>query len=111
MRRKRLLVIAAACAAALAVAGAGIAKAVSGSDETVSGPAATKAAAAAVKAAGGGTAEEIEYQDGDSAGLYEVEVRRADGSQIEVHLNGQFEPVDTATDDDSGADSEGGADD
>jgi hypothetical protein len=35
-----------------------------------------KAARAAVEAAGGGRALEVEYQDGDSAGVYEVEVRR-----------------------------------
>jgi uncharacterized membrane protein YkoI len=107
MKQKRVLVVAAVCVAALAVAGAGIAKAVSGSDENVTGPAATKAGAAAVKAAGGGTAREVEYQDGDGAGVYEVEVRRPDGSQIEVQLNGRFQPVGTVADDDSGSESEG----
>jgi hypothetical protein len=87
----------------LAVGGAGIAKAVSGSDsETVKGPAATKAATAAVQAVGGGRALEVEYQDGDAPGVYEVEVRRADGSHVEVHLNGQFESVGTQADDDAG---------
>ena len=110
MKRKRVLVVAAVCIAALAVAGAGIAKAVSGPDESVTGPAAAKAAAAAVKAAGGGSAREVEYQDGDGAGVYEVEVRGPDGSQIEVHLNGQFQPVGTVADDDSGSESEGAND-
>jgi uncharacterized membrane protein YkoI len=103
MKRKRTLVVAGVAAAVLAVGGAGIAKAVSGSDsETVKGPAATKAAKAAVQAVGGGRALEVEYQDGDAPGVYEVEVRRADGSHVEVHLNGQFESVGTQADDDAG---------
>ncbi len=111
MRRRRALVVAAVAAVVLAIgAGAGIARTVGGKDEHVTGPAAGKAAAAAVKAAGGGNAVEVEYQDGDGAGVYEVEVRRPDGSQIEVHLNGQFHAVGTAADDDSGSESEGGDD-
>jgi uncharacterized membrane protein YkoI len=103
MKRKRTLVVACVAAAALAVGGAGIARAVSGSNsETVKGPAAEKAAHAAVEAMGGGQALEVEYQDGDSPGVYEVEVRRADGSHVEVHLNGQFESVGTGADDDAG---------
>ena len=107
MRRTRTLVVAAVAAVVLAIgAGAGIARTVGGSDEHVTGPAAGKAAAAAVKAAGGGKAVEVEYQDGDGAGVYEVEVRRPDGSRLEVHLNGQFQAVGTAADDDSGSESE-----
>ena len=44
---------------------------------------------------------EIERQDGDGAGFYEVEVRREDGSQVEIHLDAQFQPVGSAADDDS----------
>ena len=71
----------------------------------LAGPAAAKAAAVALEAAGGGTVLEVERQDGDGAGVYEVEVRRADGSQVEIHLSAQFEPVGTAADDDSGSES------
>jgi hypothetical protein len=103
MKRKRTLVVAGVAAAVLAVGGAGIARAVSGSDsETVRGPSAQKAARAAVQAVGGGQVLEVEYQDGDAPGVYEVEVRRTDGSHVEVHLNGQFESVGTQADDDSG---------
>jgi hypothetical protein len=103
MKRKRTLIVVAVAAAVVAVGGAGIAKAVSGSDsEKVGGPAAQKAARAAVQAVGRGEALEVEYQDGDAPGLYEVEVRRADGSHVEVHLNGQFESVGTQADDDGG---------
>jgi Peptidase propeptide and YPEB domain len=103
MDRKHILVVAGVAAGALAVGGAGMAKAVSGSNsEIVNGPAAENAVRAAVEAVGGGQALEVEYQDGDSPGVYEVEVRRADGSHVEVHLNGQFKLVGTQADDDAG---------
>ena len=93
--------------AVLAAAGAGIAKAVGvGDDEQVTGPAAGQAKAAALKAAGGGTVLEVERQDGDGAGVYEVEVRRTDGKQVEIHLNAAFEPVGTLADDDTGSENE-----
>ena len=92
--------------------GVGIAQAVGGSsEEPVTGPAAEQAKSAALKAAGGGTVLEIERQDGDGAGLFEVEVRRADGSTVEIHLDAQFQPVGTAADDDSGSGSDADADD
>jgi hypothetical protein len=106
---RRIVVIAGAIGAviALAVGSVGIAQAVGGSsEEPVTGPAAEQARSAALKAAGGGTVLEIEQQDGDGAGLFEVEVRRADGSQIEVHLDDRFQPVGTVADDDSGAEND-----
>jgi hypothetical protein len=102
---RRIAIVAAAGVLAVA-GGAGIAKAVGGSDEQVSGPNAARAADAALSAAGGGTVLEVEYQDGDGAGVYEVEVRRPDGSVVEIHLNGQFRRVGSAADDDSPAESE-----
>jgi hypothetical protein len=107
MRSKRTLVIALAAAVLAVAGGAGIAQAVSGSDEEpVTGPAAERAADAALQAAGGGTVLEVERQDGDGAGVYEVEVRREDGSEVEIHLDAQFREVGSAADDDDGEDSE-----
>ncbi len=104
---RRIVVIAAVGVTALAATGAGIAQAVGGeSEENVTGPAAQKARSAALAAAGGGTVLEVERQDGDGAGVYEVEVRRADGSQVEIHVDAQFEPVGSAPDDDGAADTE-----
>jgi hypothetical protein len=101
---RRIVVIAAAGATALAAAGAGIAQAVGGdSEENVTGAAAQKARTAALAAAGGGTVLEVERQDGDGAGVYEVAVRRADGSQLKIHLDAQFKPLGSAPDDDSAA--------
>lgn len=113
MSRKRWALALGASTVALAAAGVGIAQAVSGSEEQVTGPAAAKAAAAALAATGGGTVVEVEHQDGDDRGVYEVEVRRADGSEVEVHLDASFRVVGEAGDDDgaSGQDDEGGSDD
>ena len=73
----------------------------------MTGTSAEQAKVAALKAAGGGTVLEVESQDGDGAGIYEVEVRRADGSQVEIHLNAAFEPVGQQADDDKGENEEG----
>ena len=106
---RRIVVIAAVGVTALVAAGAGIAQAVGGdSDENVTGAAAQKAGDAALAAAGGGTVLEVERQDGDGAGVYEVEVRRTDGSQVEIHLDAQFAPVGSAPDDDGASDEDAG---
>lgn len=108
MSRNRKLLAAVATILALGAAAGGIAYAVGGgeSEEQVTGPDAKKAQRAALDAAGGGTVLEAEYQEAGSAGFYEVEVQRPDGSQVEVHVDGNFEPVGTAADDDSGTESE-----
>jgi uncharacterized membrane protein YkoI len=112
MNLSRKTIAIAAAIAVIAAGGAGIAYAVGGdSEEQVTGPDAEKAKAAALEQVGGGTVTEIEHQDGDGGGLYEVEVQRPDGSQVEVHVSGSYETVGTAADDDSGAEDESGADD
>jgi uncharacterized membrane protein YkoI len=115
MKLNRTVVALGATALALAAGGLGVAYAVGGdSEEQVTGPNAEKAKAAALKAVGGGTVSEVERQDGDGGGFYEVEVTRADGSQVEVHLDARYAPVGQAADDDtgSGSDDDGaGADD
>ncbi len=109
MKLNRRIAIIVAAIAVLAATGAGIAKAVGvGDGEQTTGPAAEQAKAAALKAAGGGTVLEVEGQDGDGGGVYEVEVRRVDGSQVEVHLNAAFEPVGEQADDDKGEKEEEG---
>jgi Peptidase propeptide and YPEB domain len=99
MKINRKVVAIAAVVAVVAAGGVGIAYAVGGGD-------AEKAKSAAIDAAGGGTVLEAEYQEAGSAGFYEVEVERPDGSVVEVHVDGQFQPVGTAADDDSGAEDE-----
>jgi hypothetical protein len=102
MNRKVLAI--AAAIVVVAAGGVGIAYAVGGDyEEQVTGPAADKAKSAALDMVGGGTVTEIEHQEAGSAGVYEVEVQRPDGSQVEVHIDDQFQPVGTAADDDSGS--------
>jgi hypothetical protein len=107
MNVNRKLVAAGTAVVLIAAGGVGIAYAVGGdSEEQVTGPDAERAKSAALDAVGGGTVTEVEYQEAGSTGVYEVEVQRADGSQVEVHIDGSFGPVGTAADDDTGAESE-----
>jgi uncharacterized membrane protein YkoI len=112
----RTLVIAAAVAMLLALGAAGIAYANGGdSEEQVTGPDAQKAKSAAITAVGGGTLTEVEREDGDdgygTSGVYEVEVTRDDGSQVEVHLDGDYNVVGQEADEDGSNDEDGPSDD
>jgi Peptidase propeptide and YPEB domain len=112
MKINRKVLAVGAALAVLAAGGVGIAYAVGGGDseEQVTGPDAERAKAAALEAVGGGTVTEAEYQESGGAGVYEVEVERPDGSQVEVHIGGDFNPVGTAADDDTGGEDEGAGD-
>ncbi len=108
----RTLVIAAAVAVLLALGGAGIAYADGGdSAEQVTGPDAQKAKNAAIAAVGGGTVTEVERDDGDGTGVFEVEVKRDDGSQVEVHLDRDLNVVGQEADEDGPNDQDGPNDD
>jgi hypothetical protein len=114
MRINRKTVAAGAAVAALATGGVGIANAVGGgSEDQLSGPSAERAKSAALEVVGGGSVTEVERQDGDGDGAFEVEVRRPDGSQVEVHLDLGYNALGTAADDDydSGEDEDAGDDD
>ena len=97
-------------AVVLAAGGAGVAQAVSGSEEeggreanekadggNLSGDAKGRAERAAVSAAGGGTVVESEKGD-DGSAAYEVAVKKADGSTVEYHLDGNFKVIGTERD-------------
>ncbi len=108
----RTLVIAAAVAILVALGGSGIAYAAGGdSEEQVTGPDAEKAKSAAIAAVGGGTVTEVERDDGNGASAFEVEVKRDDGSQVEVHLDGDLNVVGQEADEDGPNDSDGPNDD
>ena len=114
----RTLVIAAAVAIVVALGGAGIAYANGGADseESLTGPDAQKAESAAIAAVGGGTLTGVERDDGDdgygtSGGGYEVEVTREDGTQVEVHLDGDYNVVGQEADEDGANDNDGPNDD
>ena len=108
----RTLVITAAVAMLLALGGAGIAYANGGdSEEQLTGPEAEKAKSAAIAAVGGGTVTEVERDDGNGTGAFEVEVTREDGSQLEVHLDGDYNVVGQEADEDGPNDNDGPNDD
>jgi hypothetical protein len=104
----RTLVIAAVVAVLLALGGAGIAYANGGgSEERLTGPQAQKAKSAAIAAVGGGNVTEVERDDGNGTGAFEVEVTREDGSQVEVHLDGAHNVVGQQADEDGPKDEDG----
>jgi uncharacterized membrane protein YkoI len=92
--------------AALAVGGVAIAGAAGGDDDgderAISGTALDRASTAALDHTGGGRVTETEA--GDEESYYEVEVTRADGSQVDVQLTRDFEVVGSEGDDDSSED-------
>lgn len=97
MDRLRKIGAAVAALAALALGGAAIAGATGGGDGSergdgggkLSGGTAQRAGDAALKATGGGTLGQME-RDGEKGATYEVEVKRTDGSQVDVRLDGNF---------------------
>jgi len=96
---------------ALAIGGAAIAGAAGGGDDdgtdkAISGQALDHAKAVALDHTGGGKVTGTEA--GDEEGAYEVEVTRADGSQVDVHLDKSFKVIDSSADGDHGGDNESG---
>jgi hypothetical protein len=91
MDRKRLVAGAAAATVLTLGVGSGIAYAEGGSPE----PGIEKARSVALEHTNGRVTEtEVE----DEEGYYEVEVTRDDGSQVDVHLNKNFEVLGTLAD-------------
>jgi uncharacterized membrane protein YkoI len=106
----RKLVSIAACILVLGAISASIAIAAGGGDEKpLTGSALEKATAAALARTGGGTV--VETETGDDGAAYEVEVRLADGTEVEVSLDENFKVMDQATHDDGAADEQEGPDD
>lgn len=85
-----------AAVTALALGGAALAGATQGgSDEPeaqLAGPEADRAEQAALRATGGGTVEGVE-RDSEKGATYEVEVRKPDGTTVDVRLDGSYKVV------------------
>jgi hypothetical protein len=109
MRRRMTLIGAGVVGVvALALGGAAIANATMGDDgPALTGTTLQRASAAAVKAAGGGRVTETEH-DSEGGATYEVEVRKPDGSEVEVLLDGSFNVVSVEGDQDEPGDSDSG---
>jgi uncharacterized membrane protein YkoI len=99
MHWSRKKVIVGGSVLALAVGGAGAAVAVgSGHDEGgATGPGADQAKAAALKLYPGSQANAVE-RDSENGATWEVEVRKADGSTVDVRLDQNYQLVVAETD-------------
>ena len=93
-------IIAAVVLVALAIGGAAIAGAAGGGDDgngkPITGTSLDRASAVALDHTGGGKVTGTEVNDEE--GAYEVEVTRADGSQVDVHLDRSFKVIDSSAD-------------
>jgi uncharacterized membrane protein YkoI len=65
-------------------------------EKPITGRSLHRAKAVALQATGGGKVTDSEV--GDEEGAYEVEVTRADGSQVDVHLDKGFNVIDQSSD-------------
>jgi hypothetical protein len=96
-------------AIAVVAGGTGLAIAGGGDDRPLSGSDLEQATAAALTHTGGGTV--IESEIGDDGAAYGVEIRRDDGTVVEVALDPSFHVIGTTSDDDGGVEDDGAADD
>jgi uncharacterized membrane protein YkoI len=102
MKTRTKLIISGAAVVALTAAGTGVALSSDDDDGTevpITGVELEKASAAALAYTGGGTVTETEV--GDEESYYEVEVKKLDGSSVDVQLDEQFNVVEVMVDDDS----------
>ncbi|MEO8330207.1 MAG: hypothetical protein ABI586_09395 [Candidatus Nanopelagicales bacterium] len=103
MNHKTRWIVVGVCAAALVGCGTTIAIAsASDDDAALTGPSLDKASTAALAATHGGTVVETEV--GDDGAAYGVEVKRTDGSTVEVSLDADFNVINQQVDDDGAAD-------
>jgi uncharacterized membrane protein YkoI len=95
----------------LALGGAAIAQATGVGDDkqSLTGSTAAKASAAALKATGGGRVTGSE-RDNEKGATYEVEVKKPDGSTVDVRLDESFKVIVVDSDSEQ-ADDNGGSDD
>jgi uncharacterized membrane protein YkoI len=110
MSKRRRVIAGVMAVLVVGAIGTGVAVATGRDEEALTGSAYDRATAAALDHVGEGTVTETEAGDGDAT--YEVEIRRDDGSQIEVQLDQNFEVTGTEGDDDGPNDKdEGGGED
>jgi hypothetical protein len=109
MDKRRKLIVSGAIAVAVLGVGAGVGIASSGDDEPLTGTTEQRATEAALDHVGGGSVVETEM--GDGGATYEVEIRKDDGSQVEVQLDENFNVTGSEGDDDGAGDEEESGDD
>ena len=106
--RRKLTMVAALVLAIGAVSG-GIAIAAGGDEKPLTGSTLAKATAAALEHTGGGTV--VETEAGDDGAAYGIEIRLADGRQVEVNLDENFAVIGQEADDDGANGKDEGGDD
>jgi uncharacterized membrane protein YkoI len=109
VKRKAKLIVGAVTAVAAIGIGTGIGIAGGGDDDRPLGGTDYDRATAAALEHVDGTVTETEVGDGGAA--YEVEIRRPDGSQVEVQLDADFTVIGSEADDDGPNDRDGAGDD
>ncbi len=109
MTRKKIAVAAVTVVALAATGGIAVAGGVGDNDEPLSGRALERATSAALAHTGGGRVTETEI--GDSGAGYGVEVKLANGKQVEVELDENFKVIGQEADDAGAGDKEEGPDD
>lgn len=97
MEKRTKLVLGSLAAVAVIGAGAGVGVAASREDEQpLTGRALERATAAALEHVGEGTV--VETEAGEDGAVYEVGVRLADGSEVELRLDKSFEVIGSEAD-------------
>ena len=92
-----------------AITGVAVASGSGDSDTPITGSAYDRATEKALEVTGGGTVTETEQ--GDEESYYQVEVRKADGSQVDVNLDRDFIVVKTKTELETPGDEDSDSDD
>lgn len=107
MKTRNKVIVGALAGVAVIGIGTGIGVATMGDDDQpLAGSDLEQATAVALEHTGGGTVTESEI--GDDGAAYSVEVRLADGSQVEVQMNANFEVIGSTDDDGAGDEQESG---
>ena len=103
-KKKRIIVVAVLAIGVVGGSvGTGIAVATGGDDDQpITGSALAACTQAALSHTGGGTVTETEV--GDDGAAYEVEIRLADGSEVEVNFDENCQVTGQESDDDDGPD-------
>jgi hypothetical protein len=110
VNRKLLLISVLVLVVVIGGVSTGIAIAAGGEDERpLTGSTLQRATDAALAHTGGGTV--VETESGDDGAAYSVEIRREDGSQVEVNLDTDFNVIGSEADDDGPGDQDGPGDD
>jgi uncharacterized membrane protein YkoI len=106
VRRKTRWIAGGVLVAAMIGGGTGAAIAAGGDDDkALTGSTRDRAVAAALASTGGGTV--LETEAGDDGAAYGVEVRLADGRQVEVNLDAGFRVVGQEADEDRPGENDG----